>query len=178
LATGAGRLLVCIRRCKHTVWALFGCCSVQFRTASLALSHTCVSAGANNTILTAPLSSTCKGYTLQNAIASPATYAGCLDGDKGTQGTLVVGGQQAVAQIATAAAMAAACTAAGGCDFIMNTGDNFYDLGITGGATDPQWSAYTNVYTTALFPNTPFLGAPAAALAPRARIGLRQWPAP
>jgi hypothetical protein len=74
--------------------------------------------------------------------------------------------------------MAAACTTAGGCDFVMNTGDNFYDLGITGGVTDAQWSAFTNVYTTALFPNTPFLGAPAAALAPRARIGPRQRPAP
>ena len=38
-------------------------------------------------------------------------------------------------------------------------GDNFYDLGITGGVTDPQWAAFQNVYTKALFGNTtPFLG--------------------
>ena len=43
------------------------------------------------------------------------------------------------AQIATANAMASTCTSSGGCDFVINTGDNFYDLGITGGTADPQW---------------------------------------
>ena len=82
--------------------------------------------GANNSILTNPLSPTCKNYTLSNYQASPATFSAspattCLDGDKRQQGSLVVGGLQQVSQIATANAMAAACTAAGGCDFLINT---------------------------------------------------------
>jgi hypothetical protein len=108
--------------------------------------------------LTNSIKAPCNAYTLAAAIASPSTYVPCLDGDKGTQGTLAIGGQQQVAQQATANAMSAACFAAGGCDFLMSTGDNFYDLGIIGGNNDPQWTAYSNVYTQALFPNVPMLG--------------------
>lgn len=48
-------------------------------------------------------------------------------------------------QIATANAMASVCTNAGGCDFILNTGDNFYDLGITL-QNDPQWVSAFQVF--------------------------------
>ena len=71
----------------------------------------------------------------------------------------MVGNLSQVSQIAVANAMASVCAAAGGCDFLVNTGDNFYDLGITGGVNDTQWGAFQNVYTKALFGNnTPFLG--------------------
>ena len=70
----------------------------------------------------------------------------------------MLAGLQQVSQIATAKAMAAACTAAGGCDFLINTGDNFYDLGILNGTSDQQWTlAFQNVYTKAMFGNAPFL---------------------
>jgi len=117
-------------------------------------------AGGQNILLSgsAVLTAACANYTLTNYKANPSVYAACLDGDKAQQGALILGGQQQVAQIATANAMAAACTAAGSCDFIITTGDNFYDLGVTGGTTDIQWTnAFQSVYTKALFGNTPFL---------------------
>ena len=101
----------------------------------------------------------CANYSLANYASNTSLYSStCLDGDKVQQGSLIVAGLQQVSQIATANAMAAACTAAGSCDFIINTGDNFYDLGIVNGTTDVQWTnAFQNVYTKALFGNTPFL---------------------
>jgi hypothetical protein len=83
-------------------------------------------AGANNSILVNALGSPCKSFSLAAYAAAPATYAACLDGDKKLQGALIVAGLQQVAQKAVAAAMAAKCTSAGGCDFVIGTGDNFY----------------------------------------------------
>lgn len=104
------------------------------------------------------LTTQCANFTLANYAANSSAFATCLDGDKVQQGTLVNAGLANVSQIAVANAMASICTAAGGCDFIINTGDNFYDLGLVNGTTDPQWTfAFQNVYTKALFGNTPFL---------------------
>ena len=143
--------------------------------------------GGQNSFLTGALTGTtavCNTYNVTNFAAAPASYVNCLDGDKAQQASLIVAGLQQVSQIATANVMASVCSAAGSCDFIINTGDNFYDLGrarracthmiralsltlcecpsvlgIVNGTTDVQWTnAFQNVYTTALFNNTPFLG--------------------
>ena len=55
--------------------------------------------------------------------------------------------------------MGATCKAYGGCDFILNNGDSFYDLGITQGVTDPQWNnTFVSVFNAAGIPaGTPVL---------------------
>ena len=83
--------------------------------------------GGQNVILTGSGSSIggtiCANYSLANYAANVSGYtAACFDGEKVQQGSLIVAGLQQVAQIATANAMAAACSAAGSCDFIINTG--------------------------------------------------------
>jgi hypothetical protein len=59
---------------------------------------------------------------LGNATALKA--ASCV----GNQGFYVLAGFAQLSQSGTANAMGAACTAAGGCDFLVNLGDSFYDL--------------------------------------------------
>lgn len=88
-----------------------------------------------------------------NASAYRASPGGarCLDGASGVQGILSRLGLQAVAQRATARALAGACARAGGCDAVALTGDSFYPNGVAS-ADDPQWvSAFESVYTPQLF---------------------------
>ena len=104
--------------------------------------------GGQNVMLTGSsvLSSTCASFNLANYTANASYYSSCLDGDKLQQGILVNSGLASVSQIAVANAMASICTTAGGCDFIINTGDNFYDLGLVNGTADVQWTgAFQNV---------------------------------
>jgi hypothetical protein len=56
--------------------------------------------------------------------ASALKAASCV----GNQGFYVLAGFAQLSQSGTANAMGAACTAAGGCDFLVNLGDSFYDL--------------------------------------------------
>lgn len=110
--------------------------------------------GSNNTLLTADLSAACKGWSLGNESVLKA----CMDGDKVSQGMLLAAGRQQVPQLATASAMAKVCKDAGDCDFFLSLGDNFYDLGIIKGLSDPQFAnSFEQVYTEALFGKAPFL---------------------
>ena len=65
--------------------------------------------------------------------------------------------------------MGAACAAYGGCDFLLNLGDSFYDLGIAS-VNDPQWAnGYLNVFAAAGIPNnTPILSTLGALARPTA----------
>ena len=93
---------------------------------------------------------------LQNAAAAKCFSSPCTPGN---QGYYTLAGYAQISQQAVANAMGATCQQYGGCDFLMNTGDNFYDLGITGGIADPQWqTGYLNVYTHPGLTGVPILG--------------------
>ena len=104
--------------------------------------------GGNNSLLQDATAASCM------TLGSAAYAASCI----GNQGHYTNVGYAQISQKAVANAIGAACLAYGGCDFLMNTGDSFYDLGITGGVTDPQWAnAYLNVYTHPALASTPIL---------------------
>ena len=104
--------------------------------------------GGNNSLLQDVTASTCMQQSSANYAAK------CI----GNQGHYANTGYALLSQQGVANAIGAACQAYGGCDFLMNTGDSFYDLGITGGVTDPQWlNSYLNVYTHPALASTPIL---------------------
>ena len=123
----------------------------------------------NNTLVYASFGDWGWGAGNNNSLLLSASAAGCI-GSQSTNfnsgancysnsGAYIMAGVQQVAQKAVANAMGMMCQAYGGCDFIINTGDNFYDLGIIGGLSDPQWTnSYLNVYTHPGLKNVPILG--------------------
>ena len=104
--------------------------------------------GGNNSLLQDATAASCM------TLSSAAYAASCI----GNQGHYTNVGYAQISQKAVANAIGAACSAYGGCDFLMNTGDSFYDLGLTGGVTDQQWAtAYQSVYTHPALASTPIL---------------------
>ena len=110
-------------------------------------------AGGENRIIVNSLPEPCASFSSADYVANASKYAACFDGDKLQQGMLVKAGLANVGQKAVAKAMAEVCAANGACDFVLSSGDNFYDLGITQGLNDVQWtSSWSSVYTKELFP--------------------------
>jgi hypothetical protein len=73
--------------------------------------------GANNTLLQNSAAKACYANRANTTFLSTAAN-GCV----GNQGYYSLAGYSQLSQMGVAAAMAGVCTAAGGCDFLMNTG--------------------------------------------------------